>query len=279
MRVARSALAFPGDCDVPVPKNDPVKFDRGLRRRLIVQTLLTDVFEGRLKAGDHLVTQTLAKRFGVSHTPIREALIGLSGIGIVDLLPNRGAVVRRLAASDVREICQVRRALESEATRGACGRIDPGDLEALADGFRELSAIRSNTDDDLVSRAGALDGRLHDLIAVSCGNGFLAKELDRLKILFRAFRDVSYTRDEPRFVTRRLTSESREHLAIVDALSAGDRIAAGRAMSRHILSAVNHWTRVLLMTADAPAHPSQGRTYSVQDIVAGDVINENSLSA
>jgi DNA-binding GntR family transcriptional regulator len=195
------------------------------------------------------------------------------------LLPNRGAVVRRLAATDVREICQVRRALESEATRGACGRIDPAELGALAAGFRELSALRPSTETDLVSRAGALDARLHDLIAVSCGNGFLAKELNRLKILFRAFRDVSYTRDEPRFVIRRLTSEIREHLAIVDALSAGDRIAAGRAMSRHILSAVDHWTRVLLMTADAPAPPSQGRAYPVSDAVAGDAINGNSLSA
>jgi DNA-binding GntR family transcriptional regulator len=272
-------MAFPGDCDVPVPKNDPVKFDRGLRRRLIVQTLLTDVFEGRLKAGDHLVTRTLAERFGVSHTPIREALIGLSGLGIVDLQPNRGAVVRRLAASDVREICQVRRALESEATRGACGRVDPAELGALGEGFRELSATGSSADPEFISRAGALDSRLHDSIAVSCGNGFLAKELDRLKTLFRAFRDVSYTRDEPRFVIRRLTSEIREHLAIVDALGAGDRIAAGRAMSRHILSAVDHWTRALLMTADASAHPSQGRAYLVPDIVTGDVINENSLSA
>src|SRR5271168_5216366 len=95
----------------------PLKCDHGLRRRTIVQALLTEVFEGRLRAGQHLVTQELAERFGVSHTPIREALIALEGIGIIDLLPNRGAVVRQLTARDIREVCAVRRVLECEAAR------------------------------------------------------------------------------------------------------------------------------------------------------------------
>ena len=47
------------------------RWDHGLRRKAIVESLLTDVFEGRLRAGQHLVTQELAERFAVSHTPIR----------------------------------------------------------------------------------------------------------------------------------------------------------------------------------------------------------------
>ena len=73
--------------------------------------------------GERLVIQDLATRFGVSHTPIREALVTLEGVGIIDLAPNRGAVVRRVTAVDVREVCQVRRALECEAVRRASGRI------------------------------------------------------------------------------------------------------------------------------------------------------------
>src|SRR5947207_2154690 len=94
---------------------EALKCDHGLRRQTIVQSLLADVFQGRLHAGEHLVTQELAERFGVSHTPIREALITLAGIGIIDLLPNRGAIVRKVTASEVREVCQVRRVLECEA--------------------------------------------------------------------------------------------------------------------------------------------------------------------
>lgn len=95
--------------------------DHGLRRQSIVESVLDDVFNGRLQAGTHLVTQELAVRFGVSHTPIREALIALAGIGIIDLLPNRGAVVRQVTVREVRDICQVRHVLECEAVHPPVG--------------------------------------------------------------------------------------------------------------------------------------------------------------
>src|SRR3954452_9727678 len=141
---------------VPSPPPSPapqLTCDHGLRRQAIVQSLLTEVFEGRLRAGQHLVTQDLADRFGVSHTPIREALIAVAGIGIIDLLPNRGAVVRRVTARDVREICEVRRILECEAVRNACGRADPGQLDALADDLRGVIAGHPTTTSDIVEEA------------------------------------------------------------------------------------------------------------------------------
>src|SRR5258707_378026 len=116
---------------IPAQASKPFPCDHGLRRQAIVESLLAELFLGRLKAGQPLVTQALAARFGVSHTPIREALITLAGIGIIDLLPNRGACVRPVTARDIREICQVRRVLECEATRSACGRIDLGELDGI----------------------------------------------------------------------------------------------------------------------------------------------------
>src|SRR5438874_1991218 len=90
------------------PTKPPLVCDHGKRRQTIVESLLTEIFQARLRAGERLVTEQLARRFGVSHTPIREALIELAGTGIVDLFPNKGAVVRKVTARDVREICQVR---------------------------------------------------------------------------------------------------------------------------------------------------------------------------
>ena len=90
--------------------SQPARRDHGLLRQKIVEQILADVFRGGLTAGRHLVTQELAERFEVSHTPIREALIALAGIGIIDLLPNRGAVVRRVTSREVREVMQVRKA-------------------------------------------------------------------------------------------------------------------------------------------------------------------------
>ena len=98
--------------DAGLPATARLTCDHGKRRHTIVASLLSDVFAGRLRAGQHLVTQELASRFGVSHTPIREALIAMAGLGVIDLEPNRGAVVRKITPRDVREVCHVRRVLE-----------------------------------------------------------------------------------------------------------------------------------------------------------------------
>lgn len=212
---------------------------------MVVEALLAEVFQGRLRAGEHLVMQELAERFGVSQTPIREALITLEGIGVVRLEPNRGAVVRRVTAQEVREVCQVRRVLECAATRLACGRIDPAELRELATAFRRMQTLRPRDWRRFIDDARRLDSRLHDLLAESCGNHFLAQELGRLKLLFRAFRDVAWEREISRREELRYAEEAREHLAIVAALLAGDRAAAARAMARHIRSGVKYWTRAL----------------------------------
>jgi DNA-binding GntR family transcriptional regulator len=248
--------------DVPVSlASEMLQWNHGLRRQRIVESLLSDVFQGRLRAGTHLITQELAARFGVSHTPIREALISLAGIGIIDLLPNRGAIVRRVTTHEVREVCQVRRVLECEATRSACGRIKLADLHALGGELRRLMALKGRSP-RFIEQARAVDSRLHDLIADSCGNAFLAKEISRLKILFRAFRDVAWEHDEARNDYHRLAEEAVEHLSIVEALLAGEPKEAARAMARHIRSGLKYWSRAMpasLGTTNHKVTPAQGR--------------------
>jgi DNA-binding GntR family transcriptional regulator len=234
-----------------VRPNNLLNCDHGLRRQAIVQSLLAEVFQGQLRAGQHLVTQELAERFGVSHTPIREALIALAGIGIIDLLPNRGAVVRRVTAGDVYEICEVRRVLECEATRRACGQIRIADLHALSEDMGRLTEVAAEKAAGFIEQARALDSRLHDLIAESAGNAFLAKELGRLKILFRAFRDMAWQHTEARNDFHRLAEEAHEHLAVVRALLARQPKEAARAMARHIRSGGRYWSRAMPHAAPA----------------------------
>ena len=227
------------------PEPQPLNLCRGLRRQGIVLSLMADVVHGRIRPGAHLVTQELAARFGVSHTPIREALIALAGVGVIDLLPNRGAVVRRISPKEVREVCQVRRALECEATRAACGRIDLAALHAVAADLKRLMTAKPASAARFIEQARAVDSRLHDLIADSCGNAFLAQEISRLKTLFRVFRDAAWEHDEARNDFHRLSEEAHEHLAVVEALLAGDAKGAARAMSRHIRSGVRYWSRAV----------------------------------
>ena len=217
-------------------------FDHGLRRQAIVRAILTDVFHGKLRAGQRLVTETLANRFGVSHTPIREALIELGASGVVNLLPNRGAVVRKVTARDVREVLQVRKVLECEAVRGAAKRADRATVEAITADIRALAA--SPAGPDAVVRARELDNTLHDMICRSCGNSFLQSELTRLRTLYQAFRDVTWDLEEARSDFHRIGVEAREHLAITDALLTRDSRAAVRAMTAHIRSGVTYWLQV-----------------------------------
>lgn len=205
---------------------------------------MAEILQGRLRAGERLIIRELADRLGVSPTPVREALVALEGIGLVDAVPNRGAVVRNMTAEDVREISQVRRALECEAVRLACGRVELAELHELAKAFREMRSAKRPTK-RFIDKARELDDRLHDLIANSCGNRFLLKEIGRLKLLFRAFRDVSWEYEQANQDFLRCVEEAGEHLVIVEALLAGDAKAASRSMARHIRSGVKYWSRAL----------------------------------
>ncbi len=217
-------------------------FDHGLRRQSVVRAVLTDIFQGNMRAGQRLVTESLATRFGVSHTPIREALIELRGLGVVDLLPNRGAVVRKITAQNVREVCQVRKVLECEAIRGAVRKVDRNRVGTLAADIRQLAASPANP--EAVARAQELDNQLHDLIHAASGNAFLAAELDRLRTLFRTFRDVTWELELARRDFHRIAIEATEHLAITDALVAGDARAAVGAMTAHMRSGLTYWVQV-----------------------------------
>lgn len=228
-----------------MPELKPVTesaFDHGRRRQALVRAILTDIFHGKYRAGQRLVTEALASRFGVSHTPIREALIELGTTGVVNLLPNRGAVVRKVTARDVREVLQVRKVLECEAVRGAAKRADRANVEAIRVEISALAAAEPGP--EAVTVARDLDNTLHDFICASCGNSFLQSELTRLRTLYQAFRDVTWDLEEARSDFHRIAVEAAEHIAITDALLARDARGAVRAMTAHIRSGVTYWLQV-----------------------------------
>jgi DNA-binding GntR family transcriptional regulator len=91
----------------------------------------TRVLSGDVPVGTRLRQEALAEEFGVSRTPVREALRKLQSTGLVELLPNRGAVVRGPSAREIREAYEVRAELEGLAAELAAGRISDADLLRL----------------------------------------------------------------------------------------------------------------------------------------------------
>ncbi len=224
---------------------------RGSLRHQVTARLLTAVFLGRFASGQRLIVQQLATAYGVSPTPVRESLVELAALGVVELLPNRGAVVLPFGPEQVREISQVRRVLEVEATRCACGRIDPGELAALCDGLERLEALPP--DDRRDRDARALDNRMHARIAESCGSARLTAEIGRYLTLFRTLRDVCHLRDAATNYAR--SDDVPEHLEILRRLQAEDIAGAVCAMDVHIRSATNSLVEVLFSGHREPASP------------------------
>lgn len=215
----------------------------GERREQVVQAILDRLVSGELRGGDRLVTQELVDELNVSATPVREALAVLGGLGVIDLLPNRGAVVHQFSSREIRDICRVRRALECEAVRGACGRIPPSALRKLETDLKKLaeSPVMGKR---AIRRAKELDTQLHDLIRDCCANQFLQSELLRLSHLFRSFRDASWIDSGARDDCDRLKEEAEEHLQVVRALRDKDKRAASAALSKHIRAAARYWSRL-----------------------------------
>src|SRR5215207_10462506 len=97
-----------------------------------VRDLLEEaILEGDLKPGERLRAEALAQRFGTSRTPIREALLQLEAQGLVDVEPNRGAVVRAFDRDDLLDLYELRALLEPKAAALAAGRITDADIDRL----------------------------------------------------------------------------------------------------------------------------------------------------
>ena len=209
--------------DVPVRIES---LQQGALRHQIVRQLLRTIFEGGLPAGTRLVVLKLADWFGTSSTPVREALVELAGIGMVEFIHNRGAEVVPFGSVELREIYQLRRILEVEATRNCCGRVDMDQFRSAQDEM--LNLVRNRRGDGWSEMARDSDRRLHELIVNSCGSKRLIRELHRYGTLVEMVREI-VGQDRP--------SEERalmEHLAVLDSLLSGDCEAAAAEMAKHI---------------------------------------------
>jgi DNA-binding GntR family transcriptional regulator len=97
----------------------------------VLSRLRDSIVEGRLPPGARVAERELCAEFGISRTPLREALKVLAAEGLVELLPNRGARVRQFTQNDVREFFELLAGLESAAGRLACSRVEDAEIAAI----------------------------------------------------------------------------------------------------------------------------------------------------
>jgi len=182
------------------------------------------IVSGEIQPGAILTEGDLADEYGVSKTPVREALVLLRHEGFVDSMPRIGHVVATFTVQDVLEVFHLRSILEAEAAGLAAERITEEEIAALQENRDEEMVLSERADGaGYDERAYELNVAFHFLIARASGNRRLAALIKRLMEDMR--RMLAF---DPRFV------EPQHHMEIIEALQRGDRTEAEEAMRRHV---------------------------------------------
>jgi DNA-binding GntR family transcriptional regulator len=212
-----------------------VAFQRPLAKTSLAdaayERLLEAILTGRLASGVELSEVALAAELQVSRTPIHEALRRLGADGLVHLAGSGPARVAEFTRRDVAEIYEMRICLEQAAAERAAERMTDEQLAELREHADELTEATLR---GWNAKALQFDVAFHDRIAEACGNERLRREIRKYRHLVRAFCRMSGN-------VENLRAAYAEHRTILDALTARDSEAAGRAMAAHIrarLSAV-----------------------------------------
>jgi DNA-binding GntR family transcriptional regulator len=209
---------------MPSPEADESLVDE------IAANIRARIMSGEFAIGTPLRQAALAEEFGVSRTPIREALRQLQNGGLIEVLPNRGAVIRVPTPWEVREAYEVRAELEGMAARRAAERITRAQLRTLS-GSNEV--LRGALNEGGSSDTQAANDSFHTIICAAAGNEWLTAMVARINESFpRNVSSLALAGNE-----RHRQENVAEHDAIIAAFEAGDATLARDAMHVHIMSA------------------------------------------
>jgi DNA-binding GntR family transcriptional regulator len=216
---------------VTTPSGKLYRHDKPLRD-IVGDQIRNSIYDGTFPPGSRLVERDLADSYSVSRLPVREALRILHNEGLVEHLPTRGLVVRRLTKRQVGELFDIREALEVLAARQATERVAAGagsDLEATVQEMREAVAAGDS------EGAYAANSRLHDEIITLSGNELLAEVLEplvgRVGWLRHKIEDFEVTR--------------AEHENLCEAILSGDPKRATSAARAHVRASRKRTFRIL----------------------------------
>lgn len=190
------------------------------------EQLEDDIATGRLTPGARLDEASLAARFGVSRTPVREMLRQLAAQGLVELRPYRGAIVSSPDPKSLMEMFEVMAELEAMCGRLAARRLTEENEKELAATLEACSEAAENGDPDAYYYENE---RFHRAIYKASGNTFLAEQALILHKRLAPFRRLQLR------VRNRLHLSQREHEGIVAAITAGDPDEAEDALRAHVV--------------------------------------------
>lgn len=197
----------------------------------VFSTLEEEILSGALRKGDSLTELSLSARLGVSRTPLRSALHRLAEDGLINIVPNRGAVVLGIDKNDLIDIYKVRNRLEGLASASAAKNISPEALCELKESI-ELSEFYIAKGD--TERVKELDTAFHQIIYSASGNRQLEGILTELHRKIKTYRKLSLS------VSGRVERSIKEHREILEAIESGNAELADKLTSCHIEKALEN---------------------------------------
>jgi DNA-binding GntR family transcriptional regulator len=214
------------------------------RASAVAQTLKELILRGELPPGARLRQNDIAEMLGVSSTPVREALLALSRVGLVLLDAHKGAIVFAPSIDDVRENFEIRAALECLAVQHAAKNITEADLADLEDVSARMASCES------LDERAVLNARFHGIINSASGLRQLVAMLETLRESAAAYHVVFNTRQPSEH--RRATILA-EHAELLAALRARDPDRAARAAKLHVDGALSHVLQSMSQSVSARA--------------------------
>jgi len=192
----------------------------------LISDIRKEVSSGILKPGDQLEVNALAERFGVSRTPIREAIRTLVESGVLETRPRKGSFVRVLSAKQLLDLFQVAAELEGMACRLAALSLTKENVEAIESGLAKCTQAAEFQNNVEYAMAN-LD--FHTAIHNASGNDWLIEQLRQLQINLNSYRTMPYE------IRGRLKKSTDEHKIICDAILSGDGEHACNLMRDHMM--------------------------------------------
>ncbi|MDR1125832.1 MAG: GntR family transcriptional regulator [Deltaproteobacteria bacterium] len=171
-----------------------------------------------------LVEEALCAEFGVSRSPVREALRALETSGLIHKANNRSYVIKRISQNGVKELYELRLALESYVVRQLCRRDNRDDLADLLSRWQNITRQNDLGDEEL-ARA---DRAFHERLAEVYGNGTIVDELRRINDRLRVFRVIDFSKPN------RASSTKNQHVELLKAVHAGDEKLAAKYIESNI---------------------------------------------
>jgi DNA-binding GntR family transcriptional regulator len=190
----------------------------------IVERLREDILAARFAPGSRLVECDLTRRFAVSRGPVREALRRLAAEGLIEHLPHRGALVRRLSARAIRELFQIRVEMEALATRLAAEADDPASRASFEEAIRPIFDERERDPCAYLAENSAFHGAI-----MALADNLQLRELAlrlQLPLIMAQVGDI--------LTPEVLKASVREHRTIARAIDARDPAAASALMRAHL---------------------------------------------